>query len=307
MTNTTNNLSDSEIVAQGQRVTWIGFGVNAVLAVAKIAAGIIGRSTAMLADGVHSLTDFVTDIIVIVFMKLSHRKADTDHSYGHGKYETFATMIVAFFLIAVAVGFFVDGASKILKSIQGHELPRPGMIALVMAVVSIASKEWLFHYTRYVGRRIDSQLIIANAWHHRSDALSSIATLIGIGGAMFLGQKWRILDPLAAMVVSVFIIIVSIKLAKPAIKELLEASLPPELVKQIDNIVAHTKGVKSYHEVRSRRNGTTDIVDLHILVDPDITVKQGHDIATDCELRLKKLLGNSAIINIHVEPYNDPH
>ncbi|MDE6352878.1 MAG: cation diffusion facilitator family transporter, partial [Muribaculaceae bacterium] len=233
---------------------------------------------------------------------LSHRKANSKYSYGHGKYETFATMIVAFFLIAVAIGFFVDGADKIWKSIHGQEIPRPGMIAFVMAIISIVSKEWLFHYTRYVGRKIDSQLIIANAWHHRSDALSSVATLLGIAGAMFLGPSWRILDPLAAMLVSIFIVIVSIKLAAPAIKELLEASLPAELVNQIDTIVANTKGVKSFHKVRSRRNGNTDIVDLHIQVDPDITVKQGHDIASDCEQQLKNLLGKSAIINIHVEP-----
>ncbi|MDE7368278.1 MAG: cation diffusion facilitator family transporter [Muribaculaceae bacterium] len=304
MTDTITHLTDSEIVAQGRKVTWIGFGVNAVLAFLKIIAGIFGRSTAMLADGVHSLSDFVTDVIVIVFMGLSRRKANSKYSYGHGKYETFATMIVSFFLIVVAIGFFVDGAQKIWDSIHGHEIARPGMVALVMAVISIASKEILFHYTRYVGRQINSQLIIANAWHHRSDALSSVATLLGIAGAMFLGPSWRILDPLAAMLVSVFIVIVSIKLAAPAIKELLEASLPPDLVKQIDTIVANTKGVKSYHKVRSRRNGNTDIVDLHIQVDPDITVKQGHDIATDCERHLKKLLGKSAIINIHVEPYH---
>lgn len=302
-----NTINSQEAVAVGRRVTWVGFGVNAVLAVLKIAAGIIGRSSAMLADGVHSITDFVTDIIVVVFIGLSRRKADCDHAYGHGKYETFATMIVAFFLGIVAIGFFVDGAEKVWMSLHGHEIARPGMIALIMAIVSIGSKEWLFHYTRREGRRINSTMIIANAWHHRSDALSSLATLAGIAGAMFLGERWRILDPLAAMLVSVFILIVAVKLAGPAVKELLEASLPPEVVKEIDNVIAGTHGVKSFHKVRTRRNGNTDIVDLHILVDPDISVKKGHDIATDCERRLKQLLGENSIINIHVEPYRHPH
>ena len=302
-----NIITDQKAVTEGRHVTWVGFAVNAVLAVLKIAAGIIGRSTAMLADGVHSITDFASDIIVIVFLGLSHRKADSDHAYGHGKYETFATMIVSFILGIVAIGFFIDGAEKVWMSLHGHEIARPGMIALIMAVVSIGSKEWLFHYTRRVGRRINSPGVIANAWHHRSDAMSSLATLAGIAGAMFLGDRWRILDPLAAMLVSVFILIVAVKLAGPAVKELLEASLPAPVINEIDNVIAGTHGVKSYHKVRTRRNGNTDIVDLHILVDPDITVKQGHDIATDCEQRLKQLLGLNAIINIHVEPYRHPH
>ena len=216
-------------------------------------------------------------------------------------------MIVSFILGIVAIGFFIDGAEKVWMSLHGHEIARPGMIALIMAVVSIGSKEWLFHYTRRVGRRINSPVVIANAWHHRSDAMSSLATLAGIAGAMFLGDRWRILDPLAAMLVSVFILIVAVKLAGPAVKELLEASLPAPVINEIDNVIAGTHGVKSYHKVRTRRNGNTDIVDLHILVDPDITVKQGHDIATDCEQRLKQLLGLNAIINIHVEPYRHPH
>ena len=208
--------------ARAKKVTWVGFWVNVVLSVAKIIAGIVGRSGAMIADGVHSISDFVTDIIVIVFIGVSAKGENTRFRYGHGKFETFATMLISFALFAVAVGLFWTSFSQIVDAFNGKVLPRPEMVALVMAFVSVVAKEWLFHYTRVAGEQMNSMALVANAWHHRSDAFSSIAVLVGIGCAMFLGERWRVLDPIAAATVSVFIALVAYRLAMPSIRELLE-------------------------------------------------------------------------------------
>lgn len=290
-------------VKVARHVTWVGFWINAALSALKIAAGIAGKSGAMVADGVHSFTDFITDIIVIIFFGVSRRKADANYQYGHGKYETFATMLIALFLAFVAVAFFYDGAERVWLTLQGHQLPRPGMIALAMAFISIGLKEWLFHYTRRSGERIRSASVVANAWHHRSDSLSSVATLVGIAGAMFLGQRWRVLDPIAAMVVSVFIFVVAWRIGLPSVKELLEVSLPRDLTRKMWTVIGSTPGVEGFHHFMSRRNGNASILDFHIKVDPTTTVVQGHEIATTVERRLRERFGNDMIINIHVEPY----
>jgi len=290
-------------VRKARHVTWVGFWTNAALGAGKIAAGIIGRSGAMVADGVHSLSDFVTDVIVLVFVSLSRRRADADHQYGHGKYETFATMLIALALLVVAVLLLVDGVDKVWLTLHGEILPRPGMIALVVAVVSIVSKEWLFRYTKRWGEKINSVAVIANAWHHRSDALSSLATLAGVAGAMFLGEHWRILDPLAAIVVSVFIVIVAFRIGMPSVGELLEMSLPASVCTGMWTVIRETSGVKAFHHFRSRRNGGKIIIDVHIKVDPAISVVEGHDIADLVERRLRRHYGSDMITNIHVEPY----
>lgn len=298
-----DDTSDSRAVAVGRRVTWVGFWVNAILGVLKVIAGIIGRSGAMIADGVHSFSDFITDVIVIVMLGLSRRGFNRQYQYGHGKYETMAVMLISLALAAVAIGIFYEGAAKILDTLRGEEIPRPGMIALIMAVVSILAKEALFHYTKYWGNRIRSAAVIANAWHHRSDSLSSLATLFGIAGAMFLGEQWRILDPLAAIIVGVFIFIVAVKTGMPAVRELLDVSLPADLTEQFYKIIESTPGVITFHRFRSRKNGANIIVDMHIKVSPDITVVSGHDIASNLEKRLRDQFGKSMLVNIHVEPY----
>lgn len=298
---------DKEVVAEARRVTWVGFWVNAVLGVGKVLAGVFGRSTAMIADGIHSFSDFVTDLIVIVFVGMARRKANERYQYGHGKYETFATLVVAIILGIVGVMFFVDGAELIWKSFHGEHLERPTMLALIMAVVSIGSKEWLYRYTRAVGERIGSSVVVANAWHHRSDALSSFATLLGISGAMFLGPAWRVLDPIAAVAVSVLIVIVSFQIGAPAVRELLEVSLPHDVVKGMYRIIGDTPGVMAFHHFASRRNGNRMILDFHIKVDPEITVSHGHHIASDVEKRLRQAYGNEMMVNIHVEPYAGQH
>lgn len=298
-----SHLTDKEVVSKARHVTWVGFWVNAVLAAIKISAGIVGRSGAMIADGIHSLSDFITDGIVIIFVGLSRKKADEDHAYGHGKYETFATLLIAVALGIVAIGFFADSASKVWSALHGELLPRPHMVALVVAVVSIAAKEWLFRYTRSWGRRLDVQAVVANAWHHRSDAFSSVATLVGIAGAMFLGESWRVLDPIAALVISIFIFAVAVQIARPAVRELLESSLPEADVHSIENAVSMVSGVRAFHHLRTRRNGNKAIVGLHVKVDPIITVEAGHDIATAVEDSLRRLLGDDSIITVHIEPW----
>lgn len=296
--------SDSEVVSKVRRVTWVGFAVNALLAGLKIAAGIIGRSSAMVADGIHSLSDFITDLIVIVMIGVSRRKANAVYQYGYGKYETFATLLIGVALVFVALGLFWSGLEKVTDFIRtGNEPPQPAMIAFWMALVSIAAKEWLFRYTRAWGLRLNSAATIANAWHHRSDAYSSIATLAGVAGAIFLGPKFAILDPLAAMLVSVFIIITSFDIAMPAIRELLESSLPDDIVTPIRHAISATPGVITYHHLRTRRNGTRIIVDVHIKVDGAITVEEGHLISSAVERTLSKNFGHSLISNIHIEPY----
>lgn len=297
--------TDSQVVSIARRVTWVGFAVNAVLSALKIVAGIVGRSSAMVADGVHSLTDFITDLIVIVMIGVSRWKANKKYQYGYGKYETFATLLIGVALAFVAIGLFWNGLKDVIKAFDGEQPEQPRMIALWMAIISIGAKEWLFRYTRMWGRRIDSAAVIANAWHHRSDAISSAATLVGVAGAIFLGPGWRILDPAAAMLVSVFIAISSIDIARPAVRELLEVSLPPEVTEPLCRIIKDSPGVITYHHFRSRRNGPRLILDVHIKVDPEISVSEGHDIASRVERRLKKGFGGSMITNIHVEPYRN--
>ena len=209
-----------------RRVTWVGFFMNLALTIFKLTAGILGKSTAMVADAIHSLSDFVTDVIVIVFIGISGKAKDEDHKYGHGKYETFATLLISLALLLVGGGIMYSGIKNCIKALNGELLAEPGMLALYAALISIVLKEGLYRYTKIAGEKIDSQAVIANAWHHRSDAFSSVGTALGISGAIFLGESWRILDPLAGIVVSVFIIKVALELGMPSVHELLEKALP---------------------------------------------------------------------------------
>ena len=288
------------------QVTVIGSVVNLVLLTFKFFAGIVGNSAAMMADAVHSLSDFVTDIIVIVFVRISSKPEDKSHDYGHGKYETLATAIIGLFLLAVGVGILWNGATAILDFVRGEELPEPGMLALVAALVSIGSKELLYQYTAFKGRRFNSQAVVANAWHHRSDALSSVGTALGIGGAIVLGKDWRVLDPLAAVVVSVFIIRMSVKLLVPCLEELLEKSLPEEEENRICQAILSFPGVSSPHHLRTRRIGNACAISVHVRMDGRISLEEAHHTATAIENRLKELFGTGTYVSIHVEPDKTP-
>lgn len=284
------------------KITWIGSIVNFILLIFKFIAGILGHSSALIADAVHSLSDFITDIIVIVFVKISGKPEDENHRYGHGKYETLATALIGLALFAVGAGLLVNGATKVSEAIQGTILPAPSMIALIAAAVSILTKEVLFRFTIRVGVRQNSQAVIANAWHHRSDAFSSIGTLIGVGGAMYLGEKWRILDPIAAIAVSAFIIKVAIDLIKPCIDELLERSLPYETEKRILDIINSYPEISSPHHLRTRRIGNHIAIEVHIRMDGQTTLESAHAIATCVEKRLKEEFGHGTHVGIHMEP-----
>lgn len=284
------------------RITLAGSVVNVILTAAKMAAGIWGHSAAMIADAVHSLSDLVTDIIVILFVRLSGKPEDKSHDYGHGKYETFATLLIGTALLAVAAGICIDGAGKVIAFVQGEKLDQPGWIALAAAVVSVAAKEILFRYTRTVGRKQDSPAVIANAWHHRSDAFSSIGTAAGIGGAILLGEDWRVLDPLAAVVVSFFIARVAVRLTASCIGELTEQSLPEEVEREITAAVLSTEGVSQPHHLRTRRIGNRYAIEMHVRMNGDMTLREAHDKATQIENRLKEMYGAGTYIGIHVEP-----
>lgn len=284
------------------RVTIVGSVVNMVLVLFKFIAGIVGHSAAMVADAVHSLSDFITDIIVLVFVRISGKPADEDHDYGHGKYETLATAIIGLILFGVGVGIAVDGAKEIATIIKGVVPPAPGTMALVAAVVSIVSKELLYHYTVVAGKKLNSQTVVANAWHHRSDAFSSIGVLLGICGAMFLGEKWRILDPIAAVTVSGFIIKVAIDLLKPCMDELLERSLPKDVEQKIEEIILSVDGVSSPHHLRTRRIGNNYAIEVHIRMSGDLTLYEAHRITTTVERKLKEQLGDGTHVGIHTEP-----
>lgn len=292
------NTREKEIYA----VTLTGSAVNAVLIVLKFIAGFVGKSSAMVADAVHSLSDFISDVIVLVFVKIAGKPKDSGHDYGHGKFETLATMIIGLLLIGAGIGLMINGIETVIRSINGELLERPTMLALIVAIVSIISKEWLYRYTLRTGKKYDSQAVIANAWHHRSDAVSSLGTLIGISGAMFLGDKWRILDPIAAIVVSVLIIKSGYDIVKPCISELLEASLPEDKEKEIVSLVTKVPGIVYVHNLRTRRIGNGIAVDLHAKMDGGITLSEAHEKATAAEKAIKGKFGDNSIINIHMEP-----
>lgn len=286
------------------RVTLVGTGVNAVLIVLKFIAGIFGKSSAMVADAVHSLSDFVTDVIVLIFVRIAGRPRDKGHDYGHGKFETFATMIIGLILALAGIGLMVNGIEHVIKSLHGEVLPRPTMLALVIALVSIVSKEWLYRYTARAGKEVNSQAVVANAWHHRSDAISSLGTLVGVAGAMFLGDRWRILDPIAAIVVSVFIIKSGYDIMKPSVSELLESSLPEEQEKDILTRVLEVHGIEKVHNLRTRRIGNTIAVDLHAKMDGRISLCEAHAMATAAEEAIRSKYGKDTIVTIHMEPIN---
>ncbi len=284
------------------RVTFAGFIVNLVLSLLKLAAGIVGRSGAMVADAVHSFSDLATDVVVIAFARISAKPRDEGHDYGHGKYETLAAILIGLALGAVGAGILANGVQNIRLVIAGGELPRPGSVALAAAVVSISVKEILYRYTIRAGRAVNSPSLVANAWHHRSDALSSTGALIGIACAYFLGPGWRIADPIAALVVAVFIFKVSFDLVRTGLDELLERSLPTDVETEILHIVTVDPAVCEPHNLRTRRIGASIAVEVHVRVAGTMTVAHSHLLTVDIERRLRDRFGEGTMIAIHVEP-----
>ncbi|MBU1862040.1 MAG: cation diffusion facilitator family transporter [Candidatus Omnitrophica bacterium] len=290
-------------IANANHVTWIGLFVNITLTLLKIGAGIFGQSAAMLADAFHSLSDFATDIVVLLGFKFIAKPIDKTHDYGHGKAETLSSVIIGIALFIVGVRICWTGAYAMYLNYQGEKIPEPGWIAFYAAVISIVTKEWLYRYTVTIGRSIKSKAVIANAWHHRSDAFSSIGTMLGISGAILLGEKWHILDPIAAMIVSVFIIKTAAVISLGGFNELMEASLSTDMEQTIIQMIARVPGVRNPHHMKTRRIGNYIAIDVHIDVDKDLSVAEGHGIASAVEHTIKESFGNETFISVHVEPF----
>ena len=284
------------------RITWLGAFVNLLLVAVKFVAGIAGLSAAMVADAIHSLSDLATDAIVIIFVKLSNKPADSDHDYGHGKYETFATLIIGTLLAIVGIGMMWGGGEKILDILSGTMIPTPGWTAFAAGIASIVAKETIFQYTMHAARRTHSNTLAANAWHHRSDALSSVGTCAGIGGAIILGNDWVILDPLAAVVVSVIVTVSALKIMRTAVNELLEKSLPENIERDILDIVAEDTILQNVHHLRTRAIGSIYTIDMHVRMPGDMTLSDAHRHTILLEQRLRQAYGKGTIINIHIEP-----
>ncbi len=285
-----------------RRVTLVGSLCNFTLLLFKFLAGILGNSAAMLADAVHSLSDFVSDVIILYFVKIAGKPQDADHDFGHGKYETVATLLVGLILVGVGMLIFASGISTIYAMTRGTRCEEPGVIALVAAVVSIVTKELLYQYTAFKGRRLNSQVMIANAWHHRSDAFSSIGSMLGIGGAILLGEAWRVLDPIAAICISVYILYIAFKLIVPCVDELLEKSLPEEDERFIMGTIASFPGVSSPHKLRTRRIGSYCAIEVHFCMDGATSLKDAHATTREIETALCRKFGADTIISTHVEP-----
>ena len=284
------------------KVTLLGSFVNMLLVVIKFIFGILGCSAAMIADAVHSMSDVITDVIVVILVKLSNKPQDEDHDYGHGKYETLATSLVGMALLFVGVMILYSGAENIYRAISGEVLRQPGLVALFAAIISVVLKEWAYRFTIRTGQKVNSQAVIANAWHHRSDAFSSIGTSLGIGGAIFLGDKWVVLYPIAAVIVSLFIIKTACVLIKRAFDELLEKSLPAEIEAQIMTLAEQEAGVSEIHNLRTRRIGNHIAMEMHLRMSGDTSLYIAHQRTCEIEKRLREHFGADTLINIHVEP-----
>lgn len=284
------------------RITILGLIGNTLLSLFKLFAGIFGSSSALVADSIHSFSDSFSDIVILWGFQIARKPIDKTHDYGHGKFETLSTIILAIFLFLAGIGILGNGIKNIILVIKGSSLPRPSFMAFVAAWISIIFKEILYQVTYKIGNQIKSDAIVANAWHHRSDALSSVGAMLGVGGAIFLGERWHILDPLAACAVSFFIIKIAINLSSSSLNELLEKSLDEKTEDHIINLVNHINGVKNPHNLKTRKIGNNVAIDIHIEVDKDMTVRQSHKIATLVENKLKKHFGDESFVSVHVEP-----
>ena len=286
-----------------RRCTVVGMTSDVCLSIMKIGTGIIGHSSAILADGIHSISDTVTDALVYAMVRLSSKGVDERYRYGRGKFETLAAFLISILLVVVAMGMLLASIKDVWAAVNGVMLERPHNIALIVGIIAVIVKEGLYQYTRLTGIKTGSQALKAYAWHHRADALSTAATLLGVAGAMFLGEHWRILDPIAAIAVSLLILILAYRLGRPAVEELLEVSLPDEEKETISAIITNTPGVKAFHNLRTRRNGNLRVVDCHVKVDGELSVAQSHEITREIERQLSDAL-DEVMTNIHVEPYH---
>ncbi|MBN1294307.1 MAG: cation transporter [Candidatus Latescibacteria bacterium] len=297
-------LPDS-MLHSGMRVTIVGIIINVLLIILKFMGGIIGTSSAMIADAFHSASDLLTDIGVFVGLKFLAKPPDSTHAYGHGRIETAISFLMGLVLALTGLGIFRTNGHAILHFLDGIHPPKPGLTALLAGILSILSKEVLFWYTRRVARQVGSRSLEANAWHHRSDAFSSVGTVLGVGGALLLGERWTVLDPIAAVFVSILIIKIGFDIGWSALKELSDESLSTETKRAVEKAIGEVKGVKDFHYIRTRSLGRYVSLDAHVLVDPELTVREGHEIATEAENAIRSILLNAAFVTIHIEPEDE--
>ncbi|MBQ9474638.1 MAG: cation transporter [Bacteroidales bacterium] len=284
------------------RVMIVGAVVNLLLLSLKFAAGAIGRSSAMIADGVNSLSDFATDIVVLIFIGISAKPSDKGHDYGHGKFETVAVTFVALAMLAVAGCILWRGGSMILSWIRGEDIVTPSTIALWGALASIIIKELIYRYTVREGKKLDSQALVARAWDYRSDALSSIATAAGIIACLLLGGRWAVIDPIISLFVGVLIVKVAFELLRGGINELAEASLPEEVENEILSIVSSFEGVSDPHKLRTRRIGHNYAIEVHLRMDGDMSLRDSHRRASEIEHAIRERFGSGTLVLVHMEP-----
>ncbi len=288
-----------QLTALKARVTIVGAAVNVFLTVIKIGMGILGQSAALIADGVHSLSDLLSDMCVLIAIKMGSREADYDHPYGHRRFETMATVLLGLGLIVIAGGIAVDVTERILHP---DLLLVPAQETLAIALISILANEGLYHYTVRIGKLTRSKLLLANAWHHRSDAISSVIVLFGIGAVM-LGYPFA--DAIAAVIVALMIAKIGIKLVLESINELVDTSLPEAVVNEIRKAIKTTEGVRGIHLLRTRQMGEDAYIDAHIVVDPRITVSEGHLIGDVVRDKLKRDFDEVMDVLVHIDPEDD--
>jgi len=288
---------DKDAGNAGRKVTWIGAITNTLLIGCKFAAGIFGHSQALIADAVHSVSDLFTDIIVLLGLKIGKKAPDEEHHFGHARIETLASAVVGLSLIATAIYLGIEAGLNIYHHTEYH----PTKLALIGAGVSIAVKEALYHYTVRVGRRIKSQLIVSNAWHHRSDSLSSIAVLIGVTGAI-IKPSWHILDAFAALLVSFFIVKVGLEILGKSLREFTDTAPSPEIIDNISDCTNNVEGVLDTHDLKIRTSGGFYQMETHIVVDGELTVTEGHRIAKAVERCLIEEVEDLDRVIVHVDP-----
>jgi len=282
-----------------RKVTLVGAVFDLVLGVVKIVVGVIGGSQALVADGIHSLSDLATDFLVIFAAKQSHREADEEHPYGHGRIETVATVILGVALAVVAVGICYDAIQRMTTP---GRLGHPGALALLVAFSSVVSKEIIYHYTVRAARRLRSNMLHANAWHSRSDAISSIIVIIGVVGTMY---GFASLDAIAAIAVGLMIAKIGWDLLWESLQELIDTGLEEEKVNEIRAAILGVSGVRALHMLRTRRSGSDALVDVHIQVDPALSVSEGHMIGERVRSRLIEEMDDVSDVTVHIDPEND--
>jgi len=294
-----NNLGASDRYRETKKVTVVGAVINLVLSIVKILVGYIAHSQSLIADGIHSLSDLVSDGMVLLAARHSHREADEEHPYGHGRFETVVTVALGLLLIVVAGGIAIDAVRRIMEP---DFLMHPGMMALVVAAISIVSKEFMYQFTIHIGIKYKSNMLKANAWHHRSDAISSVIVFIGVGGTM---MGYQYLDAIAAIGVAAMIVKIGWDISVQSVRELVDTALEPETLDAISTSIMNVDGVRQLHSLRTRRMGSDGLVDVHVLVDPKLSVSEGHFIGEKVREKLIEQIDDVSDVTVHVDAEDD--